>query len=59
MQLDHWVVVDHEVEDPEEILEECSVREEEEASFWDTSLVHSFDAHELAWLCQWKMPGAH
>lgn len=39
MQLDHWVVVDHEVEDPEEILEECSVKEEEEASFWDMSLV--------------------
>lgn len=30
--------MDPEVEAPEEIFEECSVREEEEAWFWDMSL---------------------
>lgn len=37
-QLNHGVVVTHEGENPEEILEEYSVGEEEEAWFWDTSL---------------------
>lgn len=43
---EHWTELEfllsyevyHKVEDPEEIFEECSVIEEEEAYFWDTSL---------------------